>query len=272
MRMKHFSIKFSSKFAAACALSFAMVMLFGSQVSGMFFAAKTAEAQALRSTRLDARLVEAKSRIVGDDLVESTFKAKVRAYGGDIYLPAYAEDIIWKPSYASPMLVSNAIIPGTATVRIDPDDARNLSSEKGRYILKEYEEVDVSIITTSKVILSAMTTPRLVFMMQLSSIIWRPVVQEFNEDSVGNPLLDVTPLGWETNSVIFFNPEHADDVISAYDSAQAGEQAPSGQSAATAKGISGNSISKQALKKAGLASVFGIFNQLEWQLRGLFLK
>ena len=224
---------------------------------------KIASAQALRSTRLDAKFVDAKSRIVSDTLVESVFKAKLRAYGGDIYLPAYAGDMVWKPAFTNPLEASNAIIPGSATIRIDADDAKGLSSENGRYILKEYEDVDVTITVTSRIIPSAMTTSRLVFKTQLATLIWRPVVQEFNEDEVGNPLLEITPLGWETNPVIVFNHDAA---AMPAPSTYVSPAAESAEVSASAE------AEKRPKQKVGMASVFGIFSQLQSQLLGLFLK
>ncbi len=226
---------------------------------------KIASAQALRSTRLDAKFMEAKSRIISDTLVESVFKARIRAYGGDVFLPAYAEDIVWKPIFTNPLEASNAIIPGSATIRIDADDAKGLASDKGRYILKEYEDVDVTITVTSRIIPSAMTSPRLVFKTQLSTLIWRPVVQEFNEDEVGNPLLEITPLGWETNPVIVFNHDAAADQMTLPSSSAPSSASPAAEPASS-------EIAKKPKQKAGLASVFGIFSQLQGQLLGLFLK
>ncbi len=159
---------------------------------------KFAEAQALRSTRLDAKLIDAKSRVIDNSLIESTYHATVRAYGGDIYLPAYTEDIVFRPSFTSNLETSNAIIPGSAILRISGE----LPAMNGRYILKEYEEADITIIVTMRVIPSAITSDRLVFKTELTSLIWKPVIQQYNEDEVGNPLLDVTQLKWETNPVI----------------------------------------------------------------------
>lgn len=264
--MKFSSIFFQKNKSVQAATLALVMMLCALSASGLILSMpESAEAQALRSTRLDAQLTEAKSRIVSGTMIESTFKAKIRAYGGDIYLPAYTEDVIWRPAYPSPLQMSNAVIPGTATVRIDPEDAKKLSTENGRYILREYEEIGISIVTTSKIIPDAITSPRLIFKTELSSLIWRPVVQEKNEDEVGNPFLDVSPLGWETNSVIFFNPKSSPDAPSSDSEAV---ESPAASIAPTEAGARPAAMRK----RAGLASVFGIFNQLESQLRGLFLK
>ncbi len=202
------------------------------------------QAQALRSTRLDAKLVEAKSRVIDNSLIESTFKATVRAYGGDIYLPAHADDIVYKPEFTSTLAKSNAIIPGSAIIRVE----KELPSMNGRYVLKEYEEADITIVVTSKVIPSAITTERLVFKTELTSLIWKPVIQQYNEDEVGNPLLDISPLNWKTNPVIVWKkmPTLA--------------LGPLGQGSVVP---GANSVAAKSEKKnTGLANAFGIFNQL----------
>lgn len=159
-----------------------------------------AGAQALRSTRLDAVLIEARSRVIDNSVIESTYRATIRAYGGDILLPAYSEDVVHRPVFLSDAEKSNAIIPTSATVRID----RELPASGGRYVLKQYEEAGIVITVTSQVIPSAMISERLIFKTQLASLIWKPLIQQYNEDEVGNPLLDVSSLGWETNPVIVF--------------------------------------------------------------------
>jgi hypothetical protein len=206
-----------------------------SAIAGFFLInPHTVEAQALRSTRLDATLINSQSRIIDNILVESIFKAKVRAYGGDIYLPAYSEEIIYSPAFISSLEKSNAIIPGSATISITED----LPSEKGRYVLKEYEEANITITVTSRIIPSAMTSDRLVFRTVLKSLVWKPVVQEYNEDAVGNPLLDVSPMDWETNPVIVW------------------KKMPT-----IAIGLFGQS-NKIQKKNVGTANVFGAFRQL----------
>ncbi len=188
------------RFRAAAAMSLLVVLMPVSAIASMPIMAKTADAEALRSTRLDAKLIESRSRVIGNGLVESVFRAKVRAYGGDILLPAYGSDVVYKPSFMSPLEKSNAIIPGTAAIRVD----RDLPTMQGRFVLREYEDAEITITVTSRIIPEAITSDRLVFKIQLASIIWKPVIQEFNEDEVGNPLLDISPVGWETNPAVVF--------------------------------------------------------------------
>jgi hypothetical protein len=220
-----------------------------------------ADAQALRSTRLDAELIEAKSRLVSSTLVESTFRARVRAYGGDIYLPAYSEDIVFGPKFMTPDMQSNAVIPGTATIRVE----KELGSEGGRYILKQYEDADITVTLTSKIIPDAMTSPQLTFKTELSSFIWRPVKQEVNEDEVGNPFLDVSSFGWETNPVIVFNPEFASSQMSYAEPAdfQSLLDLPAATSMLTASSDGTASESVHARSgSANLANIFGMFAEL----------
>ncbi len=207
---------------------------------------RQAQAEALRSTRLDAKLVDASSRVIDNSLIESTFRAKVRAYGGDIYLPAYTEDMVFVPVFMPGEERINAIIPGSATVRVKSD----LTSTNGRYVLKEYESADIDIVVTSKVIPSGMPSDHLVFRIRLASLIWKPVIQQFNEDAVGNPLLDISQLNWETNPVIVWKTMPS---------------LPAGQGE-SARGIL-SALKGSKRDHSDVANVFGIFSRLQSMFR-----
>lgn len=243
------SMKFSSIFNKnrqdLIARTLLILLMPISATMGFISDAKSVDAQALRSTRLDAKLIEAKSRVIDNNLIESTFTAQLRAYGGDIYLPAYTEDIVYRPAFTSNLEQSNAIIPGSAIVRIEGE----LPSMNGRYVLKEYEEANITIIATSRVIPSAMTSERLVFKTELTSLIWKPVIQQYNEDEVGNPLLDISSLKWETNPVIVWK-KMPTVALGSFGKSSSMASAPNDVVASSQK------------RSANLASVFGIFGRL----------
>jgi hypothetical protein len=104
-------------------------------------------------------------------IVETVYSVRARAFGGDVYLPAYQEQIVFEPIFVTPVEGTHAVVPGTPSIKL----SRPLIKKGDRYILKEYEEVDMYITTPVKVLHKDIPT-RLVFKTKLNTLAWHPTV------------------------------------------------------------------------------------------------
>lgn len=138
--------------------------------------------------RLDLNLVDVKTKIIGNTIVqdnqstivETVYTARARALGGDLYLPAYREDVVTEAVITIPENGSNAVVPGLTTIEI----LRELPKSKGKYLLHEYEEVTLRIKVVFKVLPKAMP-PRLVFSTRLNTVLWYPAAYENGQNDPG---------------------------------------------------------------------------------------
>lgn len=132
--------------------------------------------------KLELRLIDKKTKLIGDGIVtpksadrmsviETTYTIRARAFGGDVYLPAYQEQIIFEPVFVTPQDGSNAVVLGTPSIHLK----KNLNKKDDRYILKEYDEVDMDITVSLKV-LHAFMPSRLVLKTKLNTLAWHPTV------------------------------------------------------------------------------------------------
>lgn len=185
--------------------------------------------------RLDLKLVDIKTKIIGSSvigessttsgkytMVETVFTARARALGGDLYLPAYREDVVSQAVITLPKEGSNAVVPGISTIKI----LRNLPKAKGKYLLHEYEEATIRIKVVYKVLPKAMPS-RLVFATKLNTILWYPAVYENDQNDPGFdpstgermvqiPLINamytpqqVTRIDWQSEPVVLFKDSKA---------------------------------------------------------------
>jgi len=133
--------------------------------------------------QLDLKLLKEETKVIGSPVVsasnsgytsvETTFTAEARAFGGDIYLPAYIEDIVSRPLFESPKQGSNAVVPGTPSLTI----LKELPKVNDKYLLKEYDTATIQVKISFKVLPTAMPA-RLSFAPVLSSLVWYPVSYE----------------------------------------------------------------------------------------------
>lgn len=143
---------------------------------------------AVYPVRLDLKLEDIDSRIVGESIisdqkegelkkdytiVETIFTARARALGGDLYLPAYREDIVTSPIITVPVDGSHAVVPGNVSIEI----AKDLPKVKDKFLLKKYDEVTLRIKVEYKILPKAMPN-KLVFATKLSSVLWYPAITE----------------------------------------------------------------------------------------------
>lgn len=201
--------------------------------------------ESIYPVRLDLNLLDVKTRIIGSSIipeiqdissttqsftssmskstsknqpytmVETIYTARARAFGGDVYLPAYREDIVSEAIITVPEEGSNAVVPSLNTVEI----LRALPQAKGKYLLHEYEEATLRIKVVYKVLPKAMP-PRLVFATRLNTVLWYPAAYENGQNDpgldpeTGNRLIQiplinatyipqqVTRVGWQTEPVV----------------------------------------------------------------------
>lgn len=223
--------------------------------SGLFVGYQYIEAQtgsyseadeSVYPVRLDLNLLDVKTRIIGSSIipniqeissssvdsisknnsvnilrnqpytmVETIYTARARAFGGDIYLPAYREDVVSEAIITVPEEGSNAVVPSLNTVEI----LRALPQAKGKYLLHEYEEATLRIKVVYKVLPKAMP-PRLVFATRLNTVLWYPAAYENGQNDpgldpeTGNRLIQiplinatyipqqVTRVNWQTEPII----------------------------------------------------------------------
>jgi hypothetical protein len=134
--------------------------------------------------KLELRLLQHKTKLIGTSvigesdqdkmsIVETVYTVRARAFGGDVYLPAYQEQIIFEPVFTYPEEGTNAVVLGTPTITL----SKSLAKSGDRYILKEYEEVDMYVSISLKV-LHAYAPDRLVMKTKLSTISWFPTVYQ----------------------------------------------------------------------------------------------
>lgn len=129
--------------------------------------------------QLDLKLIQEATKVIGSPvvsednekytIVETVFTAEARAFGGDIYLPTYIEDIIFSPHIDVPKKGSNAVVPGTPSIKI----LKNLPKVKDKYLLKEYDSARIEIKIAFKVLPTAMPS-KLSFAPVLNSLVWYP--------------------------------------------------------------------------------------------------
>lgn len=178
--------------------------------------------------KLELKLLNQQTRVSGPQfissqakegamsIVESVYTIRARAFGGDVYLPAYQEQIIFEPVFTYPDIGSNAVVPGTPTITL----AKQLDKKGDRYILKEYQEVDMQVAVSFKVIHSSIAD-RIIFKSKLNTLSWFPTVYKngsfdggVDEVSGGRlvhiPLINatyipeqITRVNWESEPVIF---------------------------------------------------------------------
>lgn len=176
--------------------------------------------------KLELRLLQHNTKLIGTSvignstqdkmsIVETVYTVRARAFGGDVYLPAYQEQIIFEPVFVYPEQGSNAVILGTPTITL----AKLLQKSGERYILKEYEEVDM-YITVSLKVLHAYAPDRLVLRTKLNTISWFPTVYQNGSFDSGTdsltgerlvqiPLINATYIGeqitrvdWQSDQVV----------------------------------------------------------------------
>lgn len=146
----------------------------------------------LGSIRLESKLIESSVKTIGGTLiedkpdipytiVEATYIVRVRAFGGDVYLPTYREDVVFSPYMIEPKEGSNAIVATQPSIEL----SRELPQIKGKFLLHQYEEVDLKIKTSFKIIPKSMPS-RLVFSPRLDSLLWYPVRYVNGEAQVSN--------------------------------------------------------------------------------------
>ncbi len=196
--------------------------------SGSYSAAE----ESIYPVRLDLKLIDMKTKIVGSAIikdipentanisskytvVESTFTARAQAFGGDIYLPSYREDVVAQAVVTVPLEGSNAIVPGVSTIEIIGD----LPRVKGKFLLKEYEQATIRIRVSYKILPRAMPS-RLVFATKLNTVLSYPAAYEnglndpglnpnTGERLINIPLINatyipqqVTRVDWKTEPVV----------------------------------------------------------------------
>lgn len=106
-------------------------------------------------------------------IIETVYHVRARAFGGDVYLPTYQEQIISEPVFVYPELKSNAVILGTPSIVL----SRTLEKKGDKFILREYESVDMDIKVSLK-ILHAYIPDRLVLRNKLNALAWYPTVYQ----------------------------------------------------------------------------------------------
>ncbi len=213
--------------ALFCTLAVMIATMFAGQVNAAELSGSLSSGgDNLHQVRLELKLLDQKTKLIGDaiisedsikpyTIVETVFKTRARAFGGDVYLPTYREDIVFEPVIMFPEEGSNAVIPGTPSIHL----GRTLPMKEGKYILHEYEEVDITITIPMKV-LSKTIPPRLIFKTKLNTVLWYPTVYqnglhdpgisaETGERLIQIPLINansvpmqVTRLDWQTEPVV----------------------------------------------------------------------
>lgn len=134
--------------------------------------------------RLELKQKQSSTKVIGSTviedkpnipytIVETTFVATARAFGGDLYLPTYLEDIVSSSVFNEPREGSNAVVAGMSSVEI----LDNLPKIGDKFLLKEYQSVDLRIKISYKILPKAMPG-RIVFSPRLDTVLWYPTVYQ----------------------------------------------------------------------------------------------
>lgn len=148
-------------------------------------------ASAIYPVRLELKVLNTDTKINGSTIIEdradvpytnieTVYTVRARAFGGDVYLPTYREDIVFSTYVTTPQEGTNALVPGVPSVEL----LKKLPQVENKFLLKEYEEVDLKIRISFKVIPSAMPA-RLVFAPRLDTVLWYPTVYANGQNDPG---------------------------------------------------------------------------------------
>lgn len=244
-------------------MAFAPISLFAEPASGNALEFGDVTMSALYPVRLDVKILENKTKVLGNTVVgpgengdlapkytvvESTFLVRARAFGGDIYLPTYREDIVFSAQVTEPSIGTNTLVPMQPSIEIQ----KKLPQIKNKYLLKEYEEVDMRIKISFKVLPSAMPS-RLVFAPRIDTILWYPALYENGQHDPGqNP-----ETGERLLNIPLVNATYIPQQVTRVDA--------SATPVILLKGSSAYSALKENIKTKSFANVIGI-------LRSIFSK